>query len=107
MGNAYTGKFCPSQTLEKVVNEGGNLQQILLRRDITSRDIFLNSNDYATDKTYTILYSDKIPTDNYLMLIFPCHSNHSKRVLRTCNYSSLAKLNREINQRLKDSLVVS
>ena len=107
MGNAYTGKFCPSHTLEKMVNEGGSLQQILLRRDVTPKDIFLGNNDYATDKTYTILYSDEIPKDNYLMLIFPCHSNRAKRILRTCNYSSISKLNREINERLKDSLIVS
>lgn len=107
MGNAYVGNFCPAQSIENIINDGGGLQQLLLRRDLESEDIHLNNRKFASDKSYTILFDDQIPTDNYLIMLFPCHTDKTKRVLRTCNYRSIVKLNREINQRLSESLSVS
>lgn len=107
MGNAYTGEFCPASSIEAIINDGGSLQQLLLRRDLNEKDIYLNKRDFGMNEKYSMLFSDAIPKDNYLLLLFPCHTDHSKRILRTCDYSSVVKLNQEINQRLSASLDVS
>ena len=115
MGNSYpNAQWCPDPRIVQVVNaapHGGSLQKILLRKDLKDLCVDVNvgsgNQNNAWREHHKIAFDTEKPVDYYLIVLFPCHPKARKRILYTYNYSTVIKLNREINQRLRDSLNVS
>lgn len=113
MGNSYAkADACPHERFLEVVQNGGGLQDLLVREadnegTIIQVDMGYDHSSSAWMDHHEIVFSDKKASEYYLILLFPCHTNLKKQVLYTHAFSDVCALNREINARLRDSLHVS
>ena len=107
MGNKFTSPKSPSPELVEEIEEKRYYELIASHTDRRVVDVNLATEtaDDTWRHNYFVVVDGEIPKDHYLILLFPNHQEPDKQVLYTNQYSSLAKLNNEINDRLCASLV--
>ena len=109
MGNKFTSPKTPSGELLEEIHEKRYYELLGSHTDRRVVDVNLATEtaDNTWRHTYFVVVDGKIPTDHYLVLLFPNHQDPEKQVLYTNQYGTLAKLNNEINDRLCASLMTT
>jgi hypothetical protein len=105
MGNGSSAsEYTPQPELVREV-ETENVYALLdARQNATVLDVDAGGDTFNHFMTkYRLELIPKIPTDCYLILVFPFHAQERKRVLYTNKFSTTHSLNKEINARLRAS----
>jgi len=99
--------YATNPDLTNIINDDKWLPIISQNQNKYVVDVYLNGNEKYKNifnNSYIIKLDSELKKTNNLILLFPAHPDEHKRVLRTSQYRTPAKLGKELNERLQKSV---